>query len=672
MRTVAARRGSDHDAVGPRSADRDHAGAHPDPSVAVVAVPGLVTGPDPATGRPDHPQGLPRALRRGIETLSGLAMDDVRVHRDSPRPAALGALAYTEGTEIHLGPGQDRHLPHEAWHVVQQKQGRVRGRRQAAATRPIDQDLTLEREADVMGARAARGDPGGSAPAPEVVAPTTPAIQLMKVGVEITFSNDDLLPMSLSKKAYVDVCGRLGKKNPPPFDAYTESIGKEYFKPWIKYVRKPVADVPAPVGIAPGESPKGSPWDLNTVFTYDLKTATSVPSVPSGSVGPETTPSVLSKEPAPPSDGPVVPVLPGNVLKQEVGEPTPSTPEAKSGEKAATDALPDVWWWDIDIDPACLEIRAMPIDHTLYAHPIVRGIIDTHIYGGAKKLGLRTGYGGEGGGHISVDLATGFGGDPLNVVKTMAWVELNKNEIDRDVALIDVIDNKNAPYLFHPGRGEPGLQALRTWLVQSLLNPKLRGQDRPDPGPARAPQPAPGQPEAKGRRREKKPSASERAAMAEQARLADLRGVPWNDHLVELGRILAAYLAVTPAKDDAGQQPGMFAELDDFEKLHYLAVNLQHTRTADREPHDEGDKALAERARRVEFRRLVSQRNVDELIVMINRVVGWIEAATLHVPEVLAKGLETAKSEILVQSAELMALNRSQARKVEKRDRGGS
>lgn len=33
---------------------------------------------------------------------------------------------YSQGTDIHIGPGQEKHLPHEAWHVVQQKQGRVK------------------------------------------------------------------------------------------------------------------------------------------------------------------------------------------------------------------------------------------------------------------------------------------------------------------------------------------------------------------------------------------------------------------------------------------------------------------------------------------------------------------------------------------------------------------
>ena len=39
--------------------------------------------------------GLPDRLKTGVKALSGLAMDDVRVHHNSPRPARLQALAYT-------------------------------------------------------------------------------------------------------------------------------------------------------------------------------------------------------------------------------------------------------------------------------------------------------------------------------------------------------------------------------------------------------------------------------------------------------------------------------------------------------------------------------------------------------------------------------------------------
>ncbi|PCJ37331.1 MAG: hypothetical protein COA99_12840 [Moraxellaceae bacterium] len=69
--------------------------------------------------------GLPDNLKSGIENISGYSMDDVRVHYNSTKPAQLQANAYTQGTNIHLGPGQEKHLAHEAWHVVQQKQGRV-------------------------------------------------------------------------------------------------------------------------------------------------------------------------------------------------------------------------------------------------------------------------------------------------------------------------------------------------------------------------------------------------------------------------------------------------------------------------------------------------------------------------------------------------------------------
>jgi hypothetical protein len=79
---------------------------------------------------------------------------DVTVHRNSAKPAQLSAAAYAQGNEIHLGPGQERHLPHEAWHVVQQRQGRVKPTMQMSQGVMVNDERHLEREADVMGARA--------------------------------------------------------------------------------------------------------------------------------------------------------------------------------------------------------------------------------------------------------------------------------------------------------------------------------------------------------------------------------------------------------------------------------------------------------------------------------------------------------------------------------------
>lgn len=98
--------------------------------------------------------GLPAALKSGVEQLSGVAMDDVNVHYNSNKPKLLQAHAYAQGTDIHLASGQEKHLPHEAWHVVQQKQGRVKPTKQLKANLNINDSAHLEKEADIMGQKA--------------------------------------------------------------------------------------------------------------------------------------------------------------------------------------------------------------------------------------------------------------------------------------------------------------------------------------------------------------------------------------------------------------------------------------------------------------------------------------------------------------------------------------
>lgn len=99
--------------------------------------------------------GLPDNLKASAENLSGLSMDDVEVHYHSSKPAQVLASAYTQGKDIYVGPNQERHLAHEAWHVVQQKQGRVQPRLQLKGS-TISDDPVLEHEADVMGERTTR------------------------------------------------------------------------------------------------------------------------------------------------------------------------------------------------------------------------------------------------------------------------------------------------------------------------------------------------------------------------------------------------------------------------------------------------------------------------------------------------------------------------------------
>lgn len=114
----------------------------------------------PATGtnftiqKKENKTGLPDQLKSGIENLSGHSMDDVNVHYNSAQPAQLNAHAYAQGNQIHIAPGQEKHLAHEAWHVVQQKQGRVKPNKQLKSSVAINDDAGLEKEADVMGAKA--------------------------------------------------------------------------------------------------------------------------------------------------------------------------------------------------------------------------------------------------------------------------------------------------------------------------------------------------------------------------------------------------------------------------------------------------------------------------------------------------------------------------------------
>ena len=100
---------------------------------------------------------LPERLKAGIESLSGFSLDDVRVHPNSSKPEQLNAFAYAQGSDIHLAPGQERYLPHEAWHIVQQRQGRVKPTTSVAAT-PVNDSPTLEHEADQMGTKAIKID----------------------------------------------------------------------------------------------------------------------------------------------------------------------------------------------------------------------------------------------------------------------------------------------------------------------------------------------------------------------------------------------------------------------------------------------------------------------------------------------------------------------------------
>jgi hypothetical protein len=145
--------------------------------------------------------GMPDNLKSGIENLSGISMDHVKVHYNSSQPAQLNAHAYAQGSDIHIAPGQEKHLPHEAWHVVQQAQGRVQATKQLKTDILLNDDAGLEHEADVMGEKALNSSMSDVS-SKKIVNASTSTTQMKKVVQMINRSNNQTANVRMNYWAY--------------------------------------------------------------------------------------------------------------------------------------------------------------------------------------------------------------------------------------------------------------------------------------------------------------------------------------------------------------------------------------------------------------------------------------------------------------------------------------
>jgi hypothetical protein len=108
-------------------------------------------------------QPMPKLVQQKMEASFGTNFSDVRIHEGS-QAEKIGAQAYTQGKNIHFQPGKyqpttqsgQELLGHELAHVQQQRAGRVTAPQSKGVA--INADPQLETEADVMGAKAARGE----------------------------------------------------------------------------------------------------------------------------------------------------------------------------------------------------------------------------------------------------------------------------------------------------------------------------------------------------------------------------------------------------------------------------------------------------------------------------------------------------------------------------------
>lgn len=104
--------------------------------------------------------GLPDEFKAEMETTFDNDFSDVRVHPTSSTAVDVGARAYTQGSDIHVAPGQfqphtdqgKQLLGHEMAHVVQQREGRVAPTGEVGGM-PLNDDPALEKEADEMSAK---------------------------------------------------------------------------------------------------------------------------------------------------------------------------------------------------------------------------------------------------------------------------------------------------------------------------------------------------------------------------------------------------------------------------------------------------------------------------------------------------------------------------------------
>ena len=113
----------------------------------------------------DSPSGLSDGVRGKMENSFDTSFSDVNIHTNSAQAKEIGALAYTQGSDVHFAPGQynpdtqsgQELLGHELTHVVQQREGRVEPTTEVSGM-PVNDNHGLENEADTLGAKAAAGE----------------------------------------------------------------------------------------------------------------------------------------------------------------------------------------------------------------------------------------------------------------------------------------------------------------------------------------------------------------------------------------------------------------------------------------------------------------------------------------------------------------------------------
>jgi len=113
--------------------------------------------------REENRTGMPDQVKSKMEKSFNTDFSNVQVTPNSAAAPKVGALAFTQGNNVHFAPGQfkpntikgQQLIGHELAHVVQQRKGMVKPTTQVGGM-PVNDSPRFEKEADILGRKAAR------------------------------------------------------------------------------------------------------------------------------------------------------------------------------------------------------------------------------------------------------------------------------------------------------------------------------------------------------------------------------------------------------------------------------------------------------------------------------------------------------------------------------------
>lgn len=119
----------------------------------------------PSTSGKQH-KSLPSKLQSNMESSFGHDFSNVGIHTNSQKAVQMNARAFTQNEQVHFAPGEfnpnsaggQNLIGHEFTHIAQQRAGVVKPTKALKKGVMVNEDKSLESEADSFGKKAVRGE----------------------------------------------------------------------------------------------------------------------------------------------------------------------------------------------------------------------------------------------------------------------------------------------------------------------------------------------------------------------------------------------------------------------------------------------------------------------------------------------------------------------------------